>query len=57
MGYMTILLGAETRCGGWRVAGAGDVQVDGALRWERRWGVGSSDRGNDNKRYGWGPVA
>ena len=28
--------GADTSGGGWRVAGVGDVQVDGAPRWERR---------------------
>ena len=31
--------GAETRSGGWQVAGAGDVQVDGAFRQESMWGA------------------
>ena len=37
--------GAETSSGGWQVASAGDVQVGGALRWERRWGAGENERG------------
>ena len=31
--------GAETSGVIWPVAGAGNFQVDGALRWERRWGA------------------
>ena len=29
----------------WRVVGVGDVQVDGALFQERRWGEGEIERG------------
>ena len=25
-------------------------RVDGALRWERRWGAGARERGYDNER-------
>ena len=31
--------GVETSVGGWRVTGVGNVQVDNALRLERKWGV------------------
>ena len=31
--------GADTSGGSWRVAGVDDIQVDGASRQERRWGV------------------
>lgn len=27
------------------MAGVYDIQVDGVLRWERRWGGGVTDRG------------
>ena len=30
--------------GGWRVAGVGDVQVEGVPFWERRWGEGVTKR-------------
>ena len=33
---------ADTSKGGWRVAGAGDVQVGGALYRERSWGAGTN---------------
>ena len=36
--------GSETSGGGWRMAGAGNVQVDSAPLWERRWGVGDTER-------------
>ena len=34
--------GAGTSGGGWRAAGAGNVQVGGALHRERRWGAGEN---------------
>ena len=34
-----------------RVAGADDVQVDGVLRRERKWGAGARERGYDYDRY------
>ena len=34
---------------GWRVVGVGDVQVDGALFQERRWGAGERERGYKEK--------
>ena len=38
--------GTDTSSRGWRVAGAGDVQMGGALRRERRWGaVANRERG------------
>ena len=43
--------GAEISVGGWRVVGAGDVQVDGASLRERRWGAGARERGYDRKHY------
>ena len=42
--------GAETSGGGWRVAGVGNVQVEGVPRWERRWGAGVTERCYDEKR-------
>ena len=39
---MHMAWGAETSGRGWRVAGAGDVQVGGALHQERRWRVGAN---------------
>ena len=36
---------------GWQVAGMGDVQVEGALFWERRWGVGVTERCGYDNRY------
>ena len=27
----------------WRVAGVDDIHMDGALRWERRWGPGVTE--------------
>ena len=42
--------------GGWREAGAGDVQVDGASRRERMWGAGAIQMSCDVKRYLWGAV-
>ena len=36
--------------GGWRVAGVGDIQVDGVLHQERRWGAGAMERCYDDKR-------
>ena len=42
---------AETRDIGWRVVGVGDVQVDGALFRERRWGAGERERGYKEKFY------
>ena len=36
--------GTDTSGGGWRVAGAGDTQVGGASRQDRRSGVGSIER-------------
>ena len=30
--------------GGWRVAGVGDVQVDGVTIRERKWGAGVTDK-------------
>ena len=41
--------GAKMRGGGWRVVGMGDVQVDSALYWERRWGAGARERGYKGK--------
>ena len=43
--------GVETRGGGWKVAGVGDVQVDGALCRERRGGAGARERGYKEKCY------
>ena len=48
--------GAETRGRGWRVAGVGDIQVDGNLFMERRWGGGARERGYKDKHYLWGVV-
>ena len=39
---------------GWRVVGAGDVQVGGALHWERRRGAGEIERVSKRNGYGWG---
>ena len=43
--------GTETSSGGWRVAGVGDVQVDGVLCWESMWGVGVIDRWYSDNHY------
>ena len=43
--------GAETSGGGLHVEGVGDVQVDGALFQERRWGAGERERGYKEKFY------
>ena len=43
--------GVDTSGRGWRVAGAGDIQVVGALRRERRWGAGAN-RYMDTKMKG-----
>ena len=42
--------GAGAISGGWRVAGACDVQVGGALHLERRWGVGEKLEGFEDER-------
>ena len=34
---------AELSGGGWQVEGVDNVQVDGVLRQERRWGAGAKD--------------
>ena len=40
--------------GKWQVAGAGNVQVDGASRHDRRWGVGANrERYMMMNGYGW----
>ena len=44
---------AETSGRGWRVAGVGNVQVDGALRQEKGWGSGASKRDSGNGSYLW----
>ena len=36
--------GAEKSGRGWRVAGVGDVQVDGVTIRERKWGAGVTDK-------------
>ena len=41
---MHVAWGIEMIGGGWRVAGAGDFQVDGTSRWERRWVAGDTQR-------------
>ena len=38
--------GADSSDRGWRVVGVDDVQVGRFLRQERRWLVGSTDRGD-----------
>ena len=41
--------GAGTSGGGWRVAGAGDVQVGGVSHQERRWGAGEEREGSEDE--------
>ena len=45
---------AEMNGGGWRGAGAGDVQVGGASHRERRWGLGVNERALTMNGCGWG---
>ena len=42
--------------GGWRGVGVGDIQVDGIMCQERRWGAGINERCGDDNRYLWGSV-
>ena len=42
--------GAETSGRGWRGTGVDDVQVDGILLQEKRWGEGETRGGNDENR-------
>ena len=44
-------LGAETNGGVWQESGAGDVQMDITLLWERSWVSGARERGYGIKRY------
>ena len=46
--------GAGTSGGGWRVAGAGNVQMVSALHRERRCGAGVNERSLTMKVCGWG---
>ena len=43
--------GAETSGRGWRVAGVGNIQVEGIPCRERRWGAGVTERCYGNDRY------
>ena len=45
-----MMQGSGTSSGGWRVAGAVDVQVDGALLWERRWLSGENQEVFNDER-------
>ena len=42
--------GWQVAGGRWQVAGMGDVQVGGALQWERRWGAGEKREGFRDER-------
>ena len=44
---------ADTSGGGWRLAGASDVQVGGALRRERKWGAGVTECERDTMMNGY----
>ena len=39
---------SNTSRGSWWVAGVGEIQVDNAMRWERRWGAGVAKRYGNN---------
>ena len=47
--HMHTARGTETIIIIWRLAGVGNVQVDGALHRERRWGAGVIERCGEKK--------